>query len=372
MTDGPLVLVDATAVPADRGGVGRYVDNVVARLPGRVAVAIRSDDPEPPSGGIEVIRIPGIASTARRLIWEQTGLPRLARRLGADVIFSPHYTMPLATRLPVVVTFHDATFFSDPGVHTPLKRRFFRTWIALSGRRARSIVVPSAATAHELHRYAGLTRAFEVIPHGVDRGRFHPPSADETAAAEALLEAQAGGWIAFLGTIEPRKNVPALIAAYGLLVRRLSAAGTEPPLLVLAGGAGWERSLDEDIAAVPSPGRVHRAGYVDAGLLPGLLGDAAVVVYPSLGEGFGLPVLEAMACGSAVLTTPLLALPEVGGDAVAYCDPDPASIADGLGALLADPTRRAELGSAGARRAAGFTWQASAAAHRRTFDAAVN
>lgn len=362
----PLVLVDATAIPLDRGGVGRYVDNLVVRLPGRVLVAVRRGDPLAQLPGLDVVEIDGIDSTARRLLWEQIGLPRIARQSGAAVIFSPHYTMPLFTPVPVVVCFHDATFFSDPRVHSMIKRWFFRAWIRVSGRRARKIVVPSQATAEEIRRRAGVHRPMKVIPHGVDLERFHPPTAADIAGAAAAVGRSE--WIAFLGTIEPRKNLPALIEGYAAMAERLGRDGVPVPPLALAGGAGWERELDDDIAAVPAPGEVRRLGYVAADLLPGLLGGAVLVAYPSLGEGFGLPVLEAMACGAPVLTTRRLALPEVGGDAVAYTEPDSASIGNALADLVLDAPRRARLAQAGHVRAARFTWEASAVAHRAAFD----
>jgi glycosyltransferase involved in cell wall biosynthesis len=118
---------------------------------------------------------------------------------------------------------------------------------------------------------------------------------------------------------------------------------------------------------VPPGHRLLRPGYLPLELLAGFLGEADVVVYPSLGEGFGLPVLEAMACGSPVLTTRRLSLPEVGGDAVAYTEPDVPSITAALGGLLADPARRAELSTAGRARAATFDWRACARAHLATY-----
>ena len=136
---------------------------------------------------------------------------------------------------------------------------------------------------------------------------------------------------------------------------------------MLAGGAGWDRELDAAVAAVPAGLRLLRPGYLPLADLPGLLGAAAVVAYPSLGEGFGLPVLEAMACGAAVLTTRRLALPEVGGDAVAYTEPDDASIADALGWLLTDPELREPAGPG--RPGPGRGGSAGRPAPRRTWPA---
>jgi glycosyltransferase involved in cell wall biosynthesis len=143
------------------------------------------------------------------------------------------------------------------------------------------------------------------------------------------------------------------------------------PALVLAGGPGWDTALPAVLATVPAGMPLLRPGYLPYADLPGFLGGAETVAYPSLGEGFGLPVLEAMACGAAVLTTRLLSLPEVGGDAVAYCEPDPVSVGDALAALHADPDRRARLGRAARERALGFTWDASAEVHLRAWRTAA-
>jgi glycosyltransferase involved in cell wall biosynthesis len=140
---------------------------------------------------------------------------------------------------------------------------------------------------------------------------------------------------------------------------------------VIAGGRGWDTRIEEALASVPEHLEVILPGYLPLDLLSGFLGGAEVVAYPSTGEGFGLPVLEAMACGAPVLTTTSLALPEVGGDAVAYTDPTAAGIAATLGSLLADPTRRSELSGAALTRAGSFTWAACAEQHQRTYSRAV-
>src|SRR6476661_4982710 len=150
---GPRILVDATAVPANRGGVGRYVDQLIPALDALgadlVVVCQQRDLGHyrelAPSG--HVVAAPArVTGRPARLVWEQTGLPGLARRHGADVIHSPHYTMPLRSRVPVVTTLHDATFFTHPDVHQPVKRAFFRFWTRASLRRAARSIVPSEAT----------------------------------------------------------------------------------------------------------------------------------------------------------------------------------------------------------------------------------
>lgn len=369
------VLIDATAVPADRGGVGRYVDELVPQLDALGAdlvLAVQARDVGhygalAPHG--RVVAAPAAAVRRPvRLAWEQTGLPALARRVRADVLHCPHYTMPVLAPVPVVVTLHDATFFTDPDLHLPTKARFFRAATRLATRRAAGLVVPSRATRDEVVREAGADPArFTVAYHGVDASRFHPTSAAEQQRVRATLGIGDLPYVAFLGTLEPRKNVPALVRGWVRACAELDA----PPALVLAGGRGWDDDVDAALAAVPDHLVVRRTGYLPLEDLAGLLGGALAVAYPSRGEGFGLPVLEAMACGAPTLTTRALSLPEVGGDAVAYCGTTAESIADGLVELCASPARRAELSAAAVRRAATFTWERAAREHLEAYERAA-
>jgi glycosyltransferase involved in cell wall biosynthesis len=368
----PRVLLDATAIPADRGGVGRYLEGLVSAYADDLVIVCQQRDLQHFSMIAPRARLVGAPALIRRaplrLLWEQFALPGIARRTGAAVIHSPHYTTTLMTRMPRIVTFHDATFFSDPDLHGWVKRVFFRTWVRLSSRMA-GIIVPSAATESELRRYVRIPAPVTVAPHGVDRTVFHPPTPDAVAAFADRL-GLVGGWIAFLGTLEPRKNVPALIAALDAVARRRSDRGGTTPQLVLAGAPGWDQKIDTAIARADGI-TVKRAGYLPLPELPALLGGAVFVAYPSLGEGFGLPVLEAMAVGAAVLTTPRLAIPEVGGDTVAYSEPDPDSLATAIESLLDDPERRARLGADARSRAESFTWERCAALHVLAYAAAV-
>ncbi|MDQ2791115.1 MAG: glycosyl transferase family 1 [Pseudonocardiales bacterium] len=376
------MLIDATAVPADRGGVGRYVDCLVTALDADGAapmVVCQPRDAElyaslAPHADV-LPAVERLVARTARLTWEQTTLPWLIRRARVDVLHCPHYTMPLASPVATVVTLHDATFFTDPRVHSPVKARFFRAWTRTSLRRADVCVVPSASTARELRRVvgAGVARnvdSLRVVHHGVDADRFHPPSPEEKTVVRLRLRLDNSPYVAFLGALEPRKNVPALIRGFAR-ASQIRSSASDPTALVLAGQPGWDSQVEQDLQAVPHRVRVIRAGYLPLEELSGFLGGAAVVAYPSLGEGFGLPVLEAMAAGAAVLTTRRLSLPEVGGDAVAYCGIDATDIAAGLVELLDDPARRAELSAAAQRRAKDFSWAASAMLHREAYSHAA-
>ena len=282
---------------------------------------------------------------------------------------SPLYTMPLRAGRPVVVTVHDATFFTDPELHSSVRGTFFRSATRTALRRATRVVVPSKATRDEVVRVLDAdATTVDVAYHGVDQTTFHVPTSDEKQRVQARLGLAGQPYVAFLSVLEPRKNVPGLVRGWV----QACEGRAEPPALVLAGGAGWDDQVDRAIAEVPSHLRVLRPGYLRPPDLPGFLGGAQVVAYPSHGEGFGLPVLEAMACQAPVLTTPRLSLPEVGGDAVAYTEPDPEAIAFALTALLDDPVRRAELAEAGHARSLEFTWAASAAAHLMAYERAVS
>jgi glycosyltransferase involved in cell wall biosynthesis len=371
----PRVLVDATAVPADRGGVGRYVDGLISALGAAgadLAVVCQRADAERYGGLAPAARIvagpPAIAHRAARLAWEQAALPLVAQQVNAEVLHCPHYTMPVRPGRPVVVTIHDVTFFTQPEVHTTVKGPFFRSAIKNALHRATRCVVPSKATRDELVRVlAADPTLIDVAYHGVDHEAFHVPSEEERERLNRRLGLRGTPYIAFLGTLEPRKNVPALVRGWV----KAFAGREDAPALVLAGGSGWDDDIDAAIAEVPSHLRVLRPGYLRFVDLPGYLGGALVVAYPSHGEGFGLPVLEAMACGAPVLTTPRLSLPEVGGDAVAYTEADSDSIAEGLIALVDDKDRRHQLSELAVARAAEFTWEASAEAHLAAYARAV-
>lgn len=376
MSESLHVLVDCTAIPANRAGVGRYVEGLLRGLEPsdlRLTLVVQERDRETLGDLVPWADIRSLPARLRgrlpRMLWEQFGLPGLARRVGVDVVHSPHYTYPLLWRGGRVVTVHDATFFTEPRTHRPVKRLFFRFWTCRSWRHADAVVAPSASTSGEVERVLGSPRAhIEVARHGVNAARFHPPDAAALAAFRrdtGLAEGET--WFAFLGTIEPRKNLPVLLDAYRLLREEVDPA----PRLLVSGGRGWDKDALARLDSLPRDSGVLELGYLPVERLSALLGGSVAVLYPSVGEGFGLPVLEAMACGAAVVTTNRLAIPEVGGAAVKYAEIDAVSLKRAMLELLRDEAERRRLGEAAAARAALFTWREAARTHLGAYRAAA-
>ena len=303
-------------------------------------------------------------STVTRLGYERLLLGRKVDRLRVDVHHGPHYTMPTTRRTPVVVTIHDLTFFDRPEVHEAAKVRFFRHAIERAAREAGCLVCVSQRTADDLARNVAVEVPVVVATHGIDHDRFKPtppaPGADAAELELLGLDPQARRIVA-LGTLEPRKGVTTLIAA---ATPHLVAGALDE--LVLAGQRGWGvEEIDRAIESSPAADRIVQLGYVRDDSVPALLRSAAAVAYPSLDEGFGLPALEALACGCPLITTAGSVMADLCGDApwlveAGNADALSEAIAEVLGASSEELGRRRELGLA---QAAPATWATAAARH---------
>lgn len=363
------VMVDATSIPVNHGGVARYIYGMLQGFAADgldLVVVCRPDSAENirrivPWATVRVTsRIYDVR--ALRMAWEQLVLPALARSHDIDVVHSPHYSFPLVRTGRRVVTLHDATFVTHPEVHTPIKRFYFRTWMRWAWRSADVVMTPSQSTADELTRLLGpRTGPVRVAHLGVDGSSFHPPTPDELAGFRGAHGLEPSDrWYAFLGTIEPRKNVGNLLDAY-LSLR--ATHGSETPRLLIAGGRGWDKVTLAKLDALPPDSGVSVLGYVPASHLAALLGGSVAVIYPSQAEGFGLPVAEAMSCGATVITTPQLATAEVGGDAVVYSTPDARSLEAGMLTVLNSDPERVDRTARAIERAATFDWKSTALVH---------
>ena len=365
------VLLDATAIPRELTGVGHYVVNLIRELAGledlELHVTAKPTHLELLRREASPAHVHAVDVRTRpaRLRWEQTRLAPLGRRLGAQVIHSPHYTIPIAGRIPKVVTFHDPTFLTNPELHERLKVAFFRRMIPLAARRATRIIAVSEYSRRAVIEHAGAEPdRVDVVHLGVDRARYTPggdPDADERLRASLGVRSPYLFWV---GTIEPRKNVPGLLTAFSSLV-----VSGMPDTLVLAGKAGWgrwegERSLARDEMAR----RLVLTGYVTEAQKIALYRGARALVYPSLMEGFGLQVLEAMACGCPVITTTRSAPQEVGGDAVDLVEPgDPEALEKAIRRLVDDPRWGDELRRRGLQRVRSFGWDRTARETLQTY-----
>jgi len=376
------ISLDVTAVPVAPAGAGRYTIELASALvesggPGMLFVGRRADAARwhGIAGPGDVVAAVAPGRRPLRLAWEQLALPGLLRARHPDVHHSPHYTMPERARLPVVVTVHDTTFFDHPEWHERSKVVLFRRAIRVAARRAAVVVCVSETTARHLRAVCEVTAPIVVAPHGVDHRRFAPepaaPGGDMAALGALGLDATRP-YVLYVGTIEPRKDVASLVRAFA------QVADTVPDVvLVIAGRQGWGASSFEAALAETERhrARVVRLGYVPDHALPALLRRAAVVAYPSLAEGYGLPALEALACGAPLVTTAGTAMAELAGDAAVLVPPaDPGALASALTSVLragrADPTvaARVELGIS---LAAARTWEASASRHVEAYRMAI-
>ena len=342
-------------------GVVRYTHELVSALSRLVPEDLTVFVTRAPDGLDELpvrrIRAPfATRSEYSRAAWEQLLVPMQMTRLRPDVYHSPNYIVPLALRCPVVVTVHD-TFFLDRRLQRIKSHLYLRTLTAMAVKKADRIICVSQHTldAFTEHFPQAQTRAC-LVGEGVNP-RLKP---SDPRAVQRFRDAHGlpDRYLLFVGTFEPRKNLARLVAAYEQTVRLTHA----PDHLVLCGGAGWKnQDVFERIESSPLRNRIHVLGYVADDDLAAAYTGCSLFVYPSLAEGFGLPPLEAMACGAPVVTSNTTSLPETVGDAARLVDPfDVESIVDGVVELLSDEMARKTYVEAGFARAAEMSWDAVA------------
>lgn len=305
-------------------------------------------------------------SPMRRILWEQLAQPTA---LGAfDLYHAMAFVAPVLLRQPMVVTVYDLTFMRYPQRLSGARRRYLRAFTEHTCRRARRILAISHSTKQDLVDLLGIpAEKIDVTPLGYDQNLFKPLPAEQVAAFKQRMGLPERFWL-FLGTLEPRKNLPLLLDAYAMLPREARLP------LVLAGGAGWGLAeIEAKIAAHHLQDDVHLPGFVPTEQMPLWYNSADVFIYPSVFEGFGLPVLEAMACGVPVLTSNVSSLPEVAQDAGLCLPPDDADAwAQALKMAGADAQWRASARLRGLELAQAFDWQATARLTLTTYQRALN
>ncbi|MEX2179197.1 MAG: glycosyltransferase family 1 protein [Gemmatimonadaceae bacterium] len=329
MTAAPRVVVDGRPLAGSRTGIGVHTAEILKRL--------RLDPPPVVGSHVEIRDRGGMEHChfhMRRypagVLWQQLHLPFIP----GDVVWGPHGTLPIALRKPAVVTVHDFSSITMAGRHEIKTLLSFNLFIARSLRMAKRVAAVSHATAAEAMRIFGIAASkIEIVPNGVDE--FFSPGGGE------------GDYLLYAGTLEPRKGIDLLLQAWQGL--------PEPrPRLVLCGRAGWRTPV------LPREG-VELTGFVPREKLRELYRGALAFVYPSRHEGFGIPPLEAMACGAPVIATRTGAIPEYAAGAAVLIEPsDGGALAAALRRVTGDAGLRAELRALGPGRAALYRWDDSA------------
>jgi glycosyltransferase involved in cell wall biosynthesis len=360
-----IIGVDATALPTQPVGAGYYILNLVHALSKletgfKFKIIIKDDDyslfdltGRDDFTFVKVGRMPA----GRRLLWEQVGLPGLVNRESIDLLHSLHYTRPWRLPARSVVTFHDMSFFLLPHLHTRSKRFFFPQAIRASGKRADALLAVSDSTRRDAIKILSIPPdKIITTPLGVEES--FQPIQDKTALD--FVRTRYGlpeKFILYVGLIEPRKNLPLLLRAY----KRMLDSGVAHHLVVV-GRRGWMYDqVFELLSTLKIKESVHFTGYVERSELPGVYSSASVFVYPTLYEGFGLPVLEAMACGTPVVTSKVSSLPEIiDGGGILVPPQDEEALCAAVLKLLQDEGLRTSLSRAGRERAALFSWEKTA------------
>lgn len=358
------VAIDTTAMPALRAGAGVYTYQLARAIAAELVDDARLTlfdrwgvfgDLAGERVNLVPVRAPG---RGRRLAWEQTGLPWEMRRRKVDLFHGPHHSLPI---VPVgvrsVVTVHDVTFRLIPRRYSWARRWYMHLITWLAARRADRIIVPSDAVGADFQRlYGGLPARIATVPEAP------PPAMSVMHDRERLDEVRERlglpeRFVLSVGTLEPGKNRAALLHAFAALRRR---GWTHD--LVITGQYGWGAGAGDTLARrLGVATAVRYTGYVADADLPALYNLAELFVFPSWREGFGLPPLEAMACGTPVVASDRPAMPETLGDAALYAPPNrPDLLADVIERVLSDPALSADLRGRGLAQAARYSWQRTA------------
>jgi glycosyltransferase involved in cell wall biosynthesis len=365
------IALDAIPLVAAKTGIGHYTD-ALARSLARIHTdhqyvllspfdfAFYAGNGTPPNLSKQFFPV---RSFFRK--WWLMGLPAMLRLSPLDVFHGTNYCIPVFSPCPTVVTIHDLSLFTQSQTHEDENVRRGKRRIPLMARRATRIIAPSEFTRREIVQHFGVREDKIRVIFEAARDEMRPLAVSECQAAFAKYHIQPP-YLLYVGTIEPRKNLLTLIRAYNELLKNTD----HRPQLVLCGGRGW--LFDEVFKLVESfklQDQVRFTGYVADEDLPALYSAAEIFVYPSLYEGFGLPPLEAMACGTPAITSDVSSLPEVvGGAGLMHAPEDSQALARHIATLLGDLTAREYFKRAGLEQAARFSWDRAARETQSLYD----
>ncbi|MCY3836367.1 MAG: glycosyltransferase family 1 protein [Anaerolineaceae bacterium] len=373
----PIITIDYTSAVHQRAGIGRFTRELIHALAEtagdyhfRLFVAGRAKNQSLSLPGSQFswrnTRIPARYLTR---IWHRLRMPLPVELLSgkADLFHAPDFSLPPTlpgTRRLLMV--HDLSFEKVPETFTPWLLRYLRQVVPRALHRADHIIANSFSTRNDYVEHFALDeRKFTVI-HGGISPKFHT---QQRVSTKPMDPEPGPPFVLAVGTLQPRKNYPRLIEA----VSRLRAKGSELEL-VIVGGPGWlGEEIYETRERLGMQAAVHLRGYVAEEELPALYRRARIFAYPSLYEGFGFPLLEAMACGTPTLTAAVSSLPEIAQDAAFYIDPyDVEAIEEGLRRLHEDEALRQELIAKGYERVQQFSWQKAAKTLLKVYDRMLN
>ena len=356
------IAFDGTTLRPARTGVGYYTEHLLhhlAKVSADDEIMVISNRPVDTTSPLPPqVRIVTSPSRVPRIAWMQMVAPRLLRRLRVDVAHFTNGMVPLAPSVPTVVTIHDMSLTMFPKYHPPRRVLLNRPLVDLAARRAHAIITVSESAKRDIVRLYGSQAERIHVVHEAAAPSFRPVRDDVLLDRVRQRYRLADRFILYVGTIEPRKNLPKLLEGFA----RRRKSGQLPHQLVCAGPYGWlSRDIEDLIDRLQIDDAVRFTGYVPFDDLAALYSLAEMFVFPSLYEGFGLPVIEAMACGTPVVTGHVAALAEVGGGAVeqvARLDAD--SLGDVMVRLANDRRRRETLAALGLQRAQMFSWERAA------------
>lgn len=355
---------DVTPLLPPRSGIGRYTLELYRALAerypevelrplgnrGAVGRELRA------VGGMADVRLSG-PRFPLRAVWMQAVLPYWLPFSGLDLCHFTNYYAPLAAGTPIVATFHDVSPLTMPEFHPGPRVVASRIFLGRIAAKARAVIAVSQSARRDLVKVLGLPEERVHVVYEAPSPQFQPVRDDARTAEVLARHHVAPGYLLYVGTVEPRKNLVRAIEAVG----QLAGTGT-PATLVIAGRLGWKyRPILARVEELGLGNRVRFLGFVPDADLPVLMSAATAFVYASLLEGFGLPVVEAMACGTPVVTSSGGATEEVAGGAALLVDPlDVAAIADGLARVLGSAGVREEMRGRGLARASQFSWARAA------------
>lgn len=354
-----------------QAGLSRYIHEMVMRVPailegdrftafvGKAPVPEAFQTAKPRNLALSISHLPTSRAPVR-ILWEQTALPVAQWKKRLNLLHCPVNVIPIVSPCPAVVTVHDLVFLRYPQAFKPMKRRYLAAMTGWSCRHAAHVIAVSEATRQDVIALLGVaTERVTTVHNGV--GEQFRPVAQSERDRFRLEKGIAGRIVLYVGTLEPRKNIPSLLKAF-------ATVATEPEFadvtLLVGGSKGWYYDEIFELAdqlGLAGSGRVRFLGRVPDDELPLWYNVCTVFAYPSLYEGFGLPVLEAMSCGAPVIAANTSSFPEVVGDAGVLLDPHDVSAWSGaIRSLLTGTEVAARLAENGLKRASTFSWQKAA------------